>query len=136
MAKQKESERKTQDYRVPQEVFVVLWETSEDADDCEKRFRDWAEQNGVPPMPRMQISARASAYREAGINLKTMPRVTTRTLRKDDLNELIEKIRSGQKVDLSKVRVDYAPPPEGAREPGAGARKTIRDAVKRRAQAR
>jgi transposase len=76
MAKQ---QRKT-DYGVTAEQFIVAWQTSKTAQEAADRLG----------MPKPIVHARASAYRQAGIKLKLMPRGAKKQLDPVELNRLAE----------------------------------------------
>lgn len=81
------------DYRVSSEEFVRIWETSPTLDAVVDKLRALAIEKGAPPMPRRIVLARASAYRQAGVRIKTMRR-GRKGLDITGLNRLIAKLNN------------------------------------------
>jgi hypothetical protein len=75
--------KKRTEYDVTPEQFIEAWQTSQSAQEVATRLK----------MPKPIVLARASFYRQAGINLKKMPRKTSRELDVERLNKLIEELR-------------------------------------------
>ena len=68
------------DYGVTAEQFIVAWQTSKTAQEVADRLG----------MPKPIVHARASAYRQAGIKLKAMPRGRAKQLDPEELNRIAE----------------------------------------------
>jgi hypothetical protein len=97
-------------YGIDQTTFTILWESSGDTDELVEKFRQYAEERQLPAMPKAIILARASAYRTAGVGLKKMERISTRSLDIKSLNAIIAKIRRGEAVQLPEATPPAAPP--------------------------
>jgi transposase len=74
------TKRKNTDYNISAEEFVVAWQTSKSAQEVADRL-------GVP---KPIVHARASAYQQAGIKLKHMPKGPRKRLDLEELNRLAE----------------------------------------------
>jgi transposase len=91
------------EYNVTAEQFIVTWQTSKTAQEAADRLG----------MPKAIVHARASAYRQAGIKLKPMPRGRGKQLDLQKLNRLAEAALEGapEEPQLSdaKQKKDLAP---------------------------
>jgi hypothetical protein len=58
-------------WQVPQEQFVVAWNTARTLDEAAARVKELARGN----VPRWAVLARAAALRKIGIELRTLPTV-------------------------------------------------------------
>ena len=77
-----EPEPGKKDYKVSAEEFVRVWQESASADEVANRLN----------MPKPIIFARASGYRQSGVNLKKMPRHKNKALDVEALNKIIDEI--------------------------------------------
>jgi hypothetical protein len=84
MSEHRQDRRSRHEYGVSPEEFVRTWQTSETTQEAADKLK----------MPKDIVLARVSAYRKAGVNLKKMRRVTTRSVDVARLNKLIEDLRS------------------------------------------
>lgn len=100
-AAEKRDEREV--YNVTPEEFVRVWQTSDSADEVSRRLN----------MPKPIVHARASNYRDKGLQLKKMKRHSNRGLDVQSLNALIAQLNAEQGV--------AAEPPPPAPPPGADA---------------
>lgn len=72
------------DYNVGPEDFIVVWESSDTAEEVETK-------TGIP---KAICQARASGYRKLGIPLKKMKRNFKKGLKTDFLVQLVKEVRS------------------------------------------
>jgi hypothetical protein len=86
-----------QQWNVSQEDFVRIWQSSANLDEFHKRTH----------MPKHIASARAAAYRDAGVKLKHMRRDTKRSIKVKDLNKIIQGINKELGIE------DNSKAPEG-----------------------
>ncbi len=112
------------EYGVSQEAFVIAWQSSGSVDEVFEKLQVYSASLGHQSMPRPVILARASSYRQAGIELKKMPRLDGRTLDVVGMNALVKKIDRGEAIEMPEG-LPAAAPPAREGDPAEGVKRML-----------
>ena len=100
------------EYGLDMKSFVLLWETSEDADQAHKAMADFCRAGGHPPIPKPIMIARAAKYRAAGGKLRRFrPGIRPASVGVADMNAYIAEIRQRMQGGQVPVPAPAAPRP-------------------------